>query len=554
MTFSFSSQPDSLFFIPIGGSNEIGMNLNLYHLDGKWLMVDMGIGFVDDHYPGVEIMVPDTEFLISIKEDILGLVVTHAHEDHLGAVPYIWDEIGCPIYATRFTASVLRHKLQGNSMFNQHIPVNEVEIGSEFSLGAFTLDLIPLTHSIPEMQAIAIKTRHGTIMHTGDWKLDADPLVGQVSDEETLKRYGDEGVLAMVCDSTNAFVEGESGSESDVRKALTEQIAKQQNRVFVASFASNIARVESILYAAKDAGRSVVLAGRSLWRTVSAAQESGYLQDIPELISEKEASNLPKNQQLVLCTGCQGEPRAALSKIVSHTHPSINISSEDTVIFSSRVIPGNETRLNWMTNQLVKQHVNIITDKDAFIHVSGHPARDELRRMYELVRPQISVPVHGEAAHIREHAIFAESLGVPQSIQPYNGAVVKLSKDDSAIVDDVPTNYLGLDGTTLIPLTSPIIKMRRRLRDNGVLVASVIVGRDGDLASKPYISAPGCMDIREDEDLRKSLEQDIIEMYEQSSRGGKSKGAKDKIRNMLRKAIQREIGKKPVIEVHIHQI
>jgi ribonuclease J len=554
MAFNFNANRDNFYFVPLGGSNEIGMNLNLYHLDGKWLIIDMGIGFVDDHFPGIEIMVPDIDFLVSQRENIVGMVITHAHEDHLGAVPYLWDELQCPVYATKFTAAVLRRKLDSNSIFPRKIPVTEVEIGSEFKVGDFTLDLIPLTHSIPEMQAVAVKTRHGTVMHTGDWKLDKDPLVGPVSDEATLKRYGDAGVLAMVCDSTNVFVEGESGSESDVRIALTEAVAKQKGKVFVASFASNIARVESVIYAAKACGRSVVLAGRSLWRIVESAQESGYLLDVPELISEKQASKLPASKLLVLCTGCQGEPRAALTKIVSHTHPSIRIAAEDTVFFSSRVIPGNETRVRWITNQLVKQGVNIITDRDAFIHVSGHPARGELKRMYDLVRPQIAIPVHGEAAHIREHSLFASSLGIAETVEPYNGAIVLLKAGEARVVDTVESGYLGLDGNTLIPLSSPIIKIRRRLKESGCVMVSIVLGKDGGMVTAPEITAPGCLDPYEDETLRHALEQEVLDTFQKLPPRGKLQMVKEKIRNNLRKRIMDELGKTPMIEILIHQV
>jgi ribonuclease J len=554
MSFNFSAHKDKLFFVPLGGANEIGMNLNAYHLDGKWLLVDLGIGFVDEHFPGIEIMVPDIDFLIERKQDILGLVVTHAHEDHLGAVPYLWDELQCPIYATPFTASVLKIKLRSNSMFAGNIPVNQVNIGSQIEIGSFKLDLIPLTHSIPEMQAIAIKTRLGTIVHTGDWKLDSNPLVGELSDEAALKQYGDEGVLAMVCDSTNVFVEGESGSESTVRENLTREIKKQDGMVFVTCFASNIARMESVLYAAKDAGRYVVLAGTSLWRMVEAAKESGYLQDAPELIAEKDINNLNRSQVLVLCTGCQGEPRAALPKIIAGTHPSIRISSKDTVFFSSRVIPGNETKVRWITNQLVRLGAKIVTDNDSDIHVSGHPARAELKRMYELVRPKIAVPVHGEAQHISEHAKYARSLGITESVEPFNGCVIQFSENDANIVGQVQSGYFGLDGTTLIPLESPIIKARRSLKESGNLLVSLVINKDGDLKSSIEVSAPGCMDPMEDESLRALLIEDVTDVCEHFAGKLRIRDLKDKIRNRLRKHLQEELGKRPLIEIHIHQL
>ena len=553
MTFNFKKHKDSLFFVPLGGSNEIGMNLNAYHLDGKWLLIDMGIGFTDDYFPGVDIMVPDIDFLVENKDDILGLVITHAHEDHLGAVPYLWDEIQCPIYATKFTASVLRHKLQSNNNFGK-IPVNLVEEGGELQIGPFSLDLVPLTHSIPEMQAIAINTSHGTIMHTGDWKLDATPMVGPASDEIALKEYGDKGVLAMVCDSTNVFVEGESGSESDVRNALVEQVKAQKGRVFVATFASNIARVESILHAAKEAGRDVVLAGRSLWRVTSAAKDAGYLLDAPELISDRDASKLPKDELLILCTGCQGEPRAALTRIVNGSHPSLRISKGDTVLFSSRVIPGNETRLRYITNELVKLDVNIITDKDAFIHVSGHPARDELKRMYELVSPQVAVPVHGEAAHIAEHARYSKILGVPHSVEPYNGSGIEFKDGRADIVGHVPTGYFAMDGTSLIPLNSPVIAMRRRLQESGSLTASIVLDKDYELATKPFITAPGSLDFHDDADLRDMLSDDIAKICSKLHGKVKIQTIKEKIITAIRKRISGELGKRPMIDVHVHQI
>ncbi len=554
MSFDFKANKDKLYFVPLGGANEIGMNLNAYHLDGKWLLVDLGIGFVDDHYPGIEIMVPDIDFLIERKDDILGLVVTHAHEDHLGAVPYLWDELQCPIYATPFTASVLKIKLRSNSIFANKIPVKEVEIGSKISIGGFELDLIPLTHSIPEMQAIAIKTRLGTIMHTGDWKLDSNPLVGLVSDEVTLKQYGDEGVLAMVCDSTNVFVEGESGSEGTVRENLTREIAKQTGMVFVTCFASNIARLETVLYAAKAAGRHVVLAGTSIWRMVEAAKESGYLKDAPELISDKDIGTLPRSQVVVLCTGCQGEPRAALPKIVAGAHPSIRIAAKDTVFFSSRVIPGNETKVRWIYNQLVRLGVKMVTDNDSDIHVSGHPARAELKRMYELVRPQVAVPVHGEAQHIKEHANYARSLGVPQAVEPYNGAVIELGSGVANIVGQVHSGYYGLDGTTLIPLESPVVKARRQLKESGNMFISVAVNKNGDIVGHTEISAPGCMDMQEDIGLRDDLIDDVKDVCGHFAGKLRGKDLRDKIRNRLRKRLQEELGKRPMIEVHIHQV
>ncbi|MBY0354817.1 MAG: ribonuclease J [Rickettsiales bacterium] len=555
MALKFESLRDQLLFVPLGGSNEIGMNLNLYHLDGKWLMVDLGIGFADDFMPGIEIVLPDIDFIVERRKDLLGLVLTHAHEDHIGAVPYLWDELQCPVYATPFTASVLRYKLQGEGLSPNSIPVTEVNAGDTLELGPFSLDFVPLTHSIPEMQALAIRTRHGTVMHTGDWKLDDAPMVGPVSDELSLNRYGDEGVLAMVCDSTNVFVEGVSGSESDVRDALVKTISECKGRAIVTTFASNIARVQSIMHAAHLAGRHVVLAGRSLYRMDQAARAAGYHKDIPEPISDKEAAGLPHHQVLILCTGGQGEPRAALSKLVQGNHPILRIASGDTVIFSTRVIPGNETRVRWLKNMLIRNGIEIITDADADIHVSGHPAREELRRMYQMIRPQIAVPVHGEAAHLKEHSRFAESMQVPEVVIGYNGAVIQLSKGDARILDTVHSGYIAMDGTSMIPVNSPVIRMRRKLRDDGNITVSVVIDGAKQLLSAPQITAPGSLDTQEDEALRHALEEDIVRVFE----GNHNKKAtlhslSEKLRNVLRKRIQEELGKKPVLEVHLHQI
>ncbi|MFO1243023.1 MAG: ribonuclease J [Rickettsiales bacterium] len=553
MTDRLREYHNELLFVPLGGSNEIGMNLNLYHLNGKWLMVDLGIGFADDYLPGIEVLLPDIEFIVEHREDLLGLVLTHAHEDHLGAVTYLWDELQCPVYATPFTASVLRHKMMGEGIVGS-IPIHELKVGSKLELGPFKLDLITVTHSIPEMQAIAIETERGVIMHTGDWKLDPNPMVGAVTDEDALKRYGKNGVLAMVCDSTNVFVEGESASEGDVRKALAKEISEQKERVFITTFASNIARVESILRAAEDAGRQVVLAGRSLWRMLDAAQSSGYLTDIKPVMTDKQAAGLPRNEVLVLCTGCQGEPRAALAQIVAMTHPTLRMATGDTVIFSSRVIPGNETRVRWLTNQIIKQGGTIITDRDADIHASGHPARGELKRMYEMVKPHIAVPVHGETAHIHEHAAFARSLGVPEVVIGRNGAVIHLDPEKPMIIDEVHSGYIAMDGVSMIAVNSPVIRFRRKLREEGNITISFVLDKNWRILSSPEITAPGSLDPNEDESLRHALADDVVKVIETIGKKPTINHIKEKVRSAVRKRIQNELGKRPVLEVHVHQV
>jgi ribonuclease J len=553
MAFNFNSYDDDVLFMPLGGANEIGMNLNAYRYRGKWVLIDLGIGFAGAHLPGIEVVVPNIDTLIPHKGDIAGLILTHAHEDHLGAVATLWPELGCPVYATPFTAAVLKNKLAEEGIQGK-VKVHEVKAGEQYTLGPFGFEMVPVTHSIPEMHAVALRTDKGIIMHTGDWKLDHSPMVGVTTDEATLAKYGDEGVLAMVCDSTNVFVEGESGSESDVRTNLTEVIRHCPERAVVTTFSSNIARLETIIYAAIDAGRSVALAGKSIWRMVQAAQDSGYLQGVGTFLTDIQGMELPRNKVLFICTGCQGESRAALSKIARGEHPGIRLSPNDTVIFSSRTIPGNEANIGYTINKLVGQGVEVINDRTGFIHVSGHPCRGELERMYQLVRPQISVPVHGEARHIHEHAKFARELQVPIAIEPTNGVVINLTAKTPGIIGHVTWGYLALDGTSLIDSNSSIIRTRRKLRDDGFVVVSLTINKKGDLAGSPMISAPGCLDDIEDKELLHALRDEVAETVVKNGRSGKGKLLDESIRNAIRKLIRDELGKKPVLAVHIHQL
>ncbi len=554
MNFDFSRYADKLLFVPLGGSNEIGMNLNLYTIGGKWLMVDCGIGFAHEHLPGIEVIVPDVQFIAERKKDLLGLVITHAHEDHLGAVPYLWRELECPIYATPFTAALLKHKL-GEMGAGKKPQIHEVAPGNaKFALGPFSLDFIGITHSIPEMQAVAITTDAGIVMHTGDWKFDEQPLVGEPSDYKKLEAYGDKGILAMVCDSTNVFVEGQAGSEEEVREHLTNTILRCKNRVVVTTFASNIARLKTVIEAAHAAGRVVSLAGRSMWRMIETAHESGYLTRETEFVSDREAMNLPKNDVLILCTGCQGEPRAALTRIAKDEHQALRLSPGDTVIYSSRKIPGNETAINWTVNQLVKKGVEVITDRDGHIHVSGHPARSELQRMYALVRPRIAIPTHGEARHLHEHAKLARSLGVKETVEASNGAVILLEKGEAGIVGRVPSGYQAVDGSSLIPTDGSVLKNRRRLRDDGCALISFALGSEGQLASAVKISTPGLLDEKEDADLLRECEAEA-ESALQGLRGRVSdEQARDAVRTALRRFLKRELDKKPPIEVHVMRV
>jgi ribonuclease J len=553
MNFDFKKYHDRILFVPLGGSNEIGMNLNLYTINGKWIMVDCGIGFAGDGLPGIDVIVPDISFIVERKKDLLGMVITHAHEDHLGAVPYLWRELECPVYTTAFTANFLKHKMSEMGP-GKKPQVHEIALGGKVDIGPFALELIELTHSIPEMQAVAITTSAGVVMHTGDWKFDVDPLIGPESNYAQLSKYGDGNVLAMVCDSTNVFVEGSTGSEGMVRKGLTEMIAGCKQRVVVTTFASNLARVATIIQAAQDAGRVVALAGRSLHRVVEAAKESGYLKEDAEFISDKEVMNIARKDVLILCTGSQGEPRAALTRISRGDHPNIRLSPGDTVIFSSRKIPGNELKINGIHNRLILSGVEVITDKDDSIHVSGHPARDELKRMYQMVRPQIAVPTHGEPRHLHEHAKLASSLGVRETVQAYNGAVVLLEKGEAAVIGKVPSGYIAIDGLSLIPTDGEVIRTRRKLRDDGAIFISIVINKDGTLLAPVRLASPGLLDMREDKDLLDECAAEVTHALENAKAKATDEQLREQVRLCLRKILKHELDKKPVIEVHVARV
>jgi ribonuclease J len=545
---------DNLMFLPLGGSGEIGMNVNLYHLDGKWIMIDLGAGFADkEQLPGIDMIAPNIEFVHTLGDNFLGLVLTHAHEDHLGALTYLWQQIKCPIYATPFTAEVLKAKLQEFPDAINKVKLKVLPFNSRFEVGPFSLEMIHLTHSIPEMQAIAVKTRHGTVMHTGDWKFDDKPLVGPASDYARLKQYGDEGVLAMVCDSTNVLSAGHSGSEGDLRESLTKLIGECKQLVAVTTFASNIARVETIARAAAANGRKVVMIGRSLWRITEAGREAGYLQDVPEFLSDQEARRFPRDKLLVICTGCQGEPLAATNKLANDLLPTLRLVPKDTIIFSSKIIPGNDKRIFALFNQLVKRGIEILTEKDHFVHVSGHPSRDELKKMYELVRPNIAVPVHGEAVHLHEHCKWAKTWGVPQTIEIANGDLVNLAPGKPEKLAVVPWGYLAVDGNYLLPTDSPVLKLRRRILNDGVLFCTVVLNVKGDLLTSPKIAAPGMLDDEDDRELLQVMEQEVAGVVELQNRAPNDAIVKQ-VRNALKRIAKTEIGKYPTIEVQVMRV
>lgn len=553
---SKTKKSSEFLFLPLGGAEEIGMNLNLYGYGGKWLIVDCGVTFGDDSTPGVELILPDPQWIVERRRDLVGIVATHAHEDHIGAIPYLWPQLGCPVYATPFTAAVLKRKLQ-EAELARRVEIRPIPVSGSFKIEPFDLELIHLTHSIPEPMAIAIKTPAGTVLHTGDWKFDPDPLIGPVADEAALRRLGDQGVLALVGDSTNVFVSGEAGSEADVRRNLEDLVGRFRERVVVACFASNVARLESIALAAKAHDRHAALVGRSLWRMYDAAKEAGYLRDLPPFVTEHDAGFLPRDKVVMICTGSQGEPRSALSRIASGTHPHVTLEPGDAAIFSSRNIPGNERAIAKLQNQLSKLGVDIVTTaEEAGVHVSGHPARDELSRMYHWVRPRIAIPVHGEARHLAEHAKLARECQVPEAVVSENGSIVRLAPGPATVVEHVTAGRLALDGTQLVPLDGGAMRARKKLMTNGIAVVTLVVGRGGKLEADPLVSLQGVVDNDTSEGLIEGAADAVAGAFEDLGKGERRDD--DAVREASRLAVRRfvnaEVGKKPQTEVHLVRI
>jgi len=479
-----------LIFLPLGGSGEIGMNLNLYSYDNQWIMIDCGISFADDYLPGIDLIMPDVQFVENIKDDLLGLVLTHAHEDHIGAVVHLWPRFKCPIYATPFCAIILRSKLKNAGLFEE-VVIHEIDLGGTFCLGDFELEYVTLTHSIPEPNALRITSPLGTIFHTGDWKIDPEPIVGDATNIDRLKEIGDSGVLAIVCDSTNVFNKKSSGSEMAVRKSVEELLKDKKGAIFCTTFSSNVARVETLAHVAEATGRHLCLVGRSIKRNVAAARECGYLENFPPILREEDAAHLPRHKLFYVCTGCQGEARAALMRILQDNNKNVHISKGDTIVFSSKIIPGNELSIARMHNMLSEKSVDVITEKNAFVHVSGHPGQEELKQMYEWIRPNVVVPTHGERSHLLKQAAFAKTLGYKNTVVPHNGTVVKLAPGPASIINEVPTGRLALDGDILINDSDMAIVERRRILFNGALVIHVIMDKSGLLLAPVQITTIG---------------------------------------------------------------
>lgn len=489
---------DALYFLPLGGAGEIGMNLNLYHHAGSWLMVDLGVSFGDDSVPGVDVVMADPAYISERREDLAGLVVTHAHEDHIGAIQYLWPELRCPVYATPFTAAVLRAKLR-EVPFGGQVKIIEVPLSGRFNVGPFDIELITLTHSIPEPNALVIRTPAGSVLHTGDWKFDPAPQVGDPPDQAALRALGHQGITALIGDSTNVLVPGRSGSEEGVAEAFMQLFGEfPGRRIAVSCFATNVARLHSIAVAAAAHDRDTALVGRSLRRMDEAARATGYLRGLPPFVTEHDVGFLPRGAQVLIVTGSQGEPRAALARIASGDHPEVDLEPGDVVIFSSREIPGNEKAIARVQNALVRRGIEVLTVDEAPVHVSGHPARDELAEMYALVRPSLAIPVHGETRHLAAHAQLALDCQVPRALVAENGVVMRIAPGEPEAVGRVTTGRLCVDGRRVIPVGSTQLRSRTRMLHNGAVVVALVMDKAGTLLADPRLSVTGLLDDEDD--------------------------------------------------------
>ncbi len=545
------SRDDELVLLPLGGAGEIGMNFNAYGFgppdERKWIVVDCGVLFGKEAMtPGVDVIMPDISFLAERREDVLGIVATHAHEDHIGAIHYLWPTLRCPVYATPFTARLIAGKLEEAGL-QERVRVNAVPLHGKLKLGPFDIEFISITHSIPEPNVLAIRTPLGVVVHTGDWKLDPDPLVGEATDGNALQKLGDEGVLATVCDSTNALVSGQSGSELTVRKALIDLIGTLKGRVAVTSFASNVARLDSIVKAARAHGREIALVGRAMHKIVAAAHDTGYLADFPNVLDEEEAADLPPRRVLYLCTGSQGEVRAALSRIAAGENQNVHLGPGDTVIFSSRIIPGNDLQIHALHNKLAGIGVEVISADDHFVHVSGHPARDELAQMYRWTRPRIAVPVHGELRHMTAHARLARSLQVPEAVVIENGQMLRLAPGKAEIIDETPSGRVHLDGQVLISEGAGISRARRSLSYAGMIAITLVLDSKARLATDPAFVFEGIPEPVHDA-VRDAVNA-AIKRY--NPKRGDDEKLREAVRRAARGAADDAWGKKPITRVEV---
>ena len=548
-----------LLFCPLGGAGEIGANMNLYGYgnpgDHKWIMVDIGVTFADDTLPGIDLIYPDPGFIVDKKDSLLGIVVTHAHEDHIGAIAHLWPMLKCNIYATPFTAVLIQEKFR-----EKHIDISSylkiVELNGVVDLDPFSIEYVAMTHSILEPNGLRIKTPAGVVLHTGDWKIDENPMVGKNIDVDRLKQIGKEGVLAMVCDSTNIFTVGRSGSEETVRRSLLKIMERLKKRIVMTSFASNVARMETIFYCAEKTGRQISLVGRSMHRIFKAARQCGYLKNIIDPIDPREAKNISREKIVYLCTGSQGEPMGAMMRISNYTHPDVFIEKGDAVIFSSKIIPGNEKKLYKLHNQLVKDGMEVISEENEFVHVSGHPNRDEMKDMYNWIKPKCVIPVHGEHRHLIEHINFAKEMQVPHPVLVENGDIVKIFPGDKPeVYDKAPTGRLYLDGNISVHEQSQSIKDRKNLSSNGYLEVTLLINSKGNIHDNPILSFRG-LPINEEDEFTYELENEIEKITKSFKIGSRKQEHNliDALKISCRKFTKEKIGKKPYTNINLVNI
>ena len=550
---------NELIFCPLGGSGEIGMNMNLYAYgkpgSQKWIIVDVGVTFADDSLPGIDLIYPDPGFIVDKKNDLLGIVLTHAHEDHIGAITYVWKRLKCKIYATPFTASLVTEKFKEKKI--DIIPFLQiVQLNGTVNLDPFKIDFVTLSHSIIEPNGLKITTPAGTIFHTGDWKVDPNPIVGKKIDEEKLKKIGDEGVLAMICDSTNVFSIGKAGSESDVRKNLLNVMSRQKNRILVTSFASNVARMETVFYCSEKTGRHISLVGRSMQRIYKAAKQCGYLQNVIEPLDPRDSKKIPRDKIVYLCTGSQGEPMGALNRISNYTHPDVFVEKDDTVIFSSKIIPGNVRKHYNVHNKLLKDGINVVTEETEFVHVSGHPNREDLKEMYQWIKPKCLIPVHGEHRHMKEQIKFANEMKIPHPVQVENGDIVRIFPCEKPhVYDKAPSGRLCVDGDISIEEDSSFIKERKNLANNGFIDITLVIFNQGLLNNKPLINIKG-LPIFEQEEFFIGIEDEIKKLLKTFSlkNNKQNENLIEGLKKTCRKYAKEKTGKKPITNINVIRI
>ena len=550
---------EELLFCPLGGSGEIGMNMNLFAYgkpdNQKWIIVDIGVTFADDAIPGIDLIYPDPGFIIEKKNDLLGIILTHAHEDHIGAIAHIWPKLKCKIFATPFTSVLITEKFKEKKIdISNYLKI--VQLNSTIELKPFKIEFVTLTHSILEPNGLKIETPVGNILHTGDWKNDPDPLIGENINSTRLKEIGEEGVIAMICDSTNVFSPGRAGSEMDVRKSMLKVFERLKKRIIVTSFASNVARMESAFYCAEKTGRQISLVGRSMHRIYKAAKQCGYLNNVIDPLDPRDSKKISRDKIVYLCTGSQGEPLGAMKRITNDIHPDVFIEKDDAVIFSSKIIPGNEKKLYKLHNELVKKGIEVISEENEFIHVSGHPNREDLKDMYSWIKPKTVIPVHGEHRHMLEHINFAKEMQVPHPIKVENGDILRLYPGEKPeVYDKAPNGRLYVDGSVAVEEDAQSIKERKNISANGFIEATILLTPKGNIHDKPLLTFRG-LPVYEKEEFIYGLEEEIEKTIRTFSPNNKKheENLIDALKIACRKFSKEKTGKKPLTNINLVRI